>query len=515
MSIVLLWLLGCSFLTNDPVPEPPPASGDAPNILVLMWDTVRADRMSLYGHERPTTPRLDEFAKGARVYERAISPGMWTVPSHASLFTGLPVASHGANARWIWLDGRFTTAAEHFGQLGWDTWAWSSNPYLSDASNLLQGFDHIECSWKGGFASEAGAVTQAKLIPEDRSCELSPSWDPKGSGKGWPKHLTAYKDGGQVARDALVDWLEHREQGGPWLAYINYLEAHHPRIPTLEARQAVLTPELVRAGLETEAGLQRTMGYMEGRESFTEAELEAIRGVYDASLHDLDRVTGSLLDALAERGELQNTIVVLVSDHGEHLGEHGMFDHRWSVQQELLGVPLVVHFPPRISPGRVDAPVSTQQVFPTLCDLAGVQCPPLPVSSLMKPPPAQVFAELIQPTPRLPQVRQAYPNLDPERWRLRYHVMVDGSDKLIRRSDKRKSLFDLDADPNESVDLAAERPERVREMLETVRAWQQRLERYDPSQRAATDQPNNALQPDPDTLEQLRLLGYVAEEEAP
>jgi arylsulfatase A-like enzyme len=481
--------------------------------LILLWDTVRADRMSLYGHHRPTTPRLEAFAADAVVFDRAVAPGMWTVPSHASVFTGLPVASHGANAKWIWLDERFVTAAEHFGDAGWDTWAWSSNPYLSANSNLLQGFDTVESSWKGPFATRCAEATEAKLIARDKSCEIAPDWSPSGHVKGWPRHLTAHKDGGAVAAGALLDWVDHRDGDGPWMAYVNYLEAHHPRVPSEEARQAILEADLLEAGLATDATLHRTMAFMEGKTGFSDDELEAVRGVYDASLVDLDRVTGDLLDGLKARDALDSTIVVIVSDHGEHLGEHGLFDHRWSVWQELIGVPLILRYPQALPAGRVAEPVSTQQLFPTLCDLTAVPCPAgLPVTSLRQSPPARVFSELIQPTPRLPPIRAAYSDLDPARWRTRYHVAIEGSSKLIRHSDATKQLFDLAEDAAEAHDIAGESPERVAELLGHVKAWQGSLNRYDPGLRAPTDSPSNALTPDQDTIDQLKMLGYVADE---
>ena len=205
------WLAGCR-CGQESVEAPqatPKTAAERPNVLILMWDTARADRMSLYGHERQTTPHLEELANDARVYEQAISPAMWTVPSHASLFTGLPVASHGAHARWIWLDERFETLAERFAADGYETWAWSANPYLSDASNLLQGFETVHMAWDGGWSEAAGRATMDKRIDRDASVELGPAWEAK-RGRGWPAHLVAYKDSAPVANEALLDWLDHR-----------------------------------------------------------------------------------------------------------------------------------------------------------------------------------------------------------------------------------------------------------------------------------------------------------------
>lgn len=520
VGLVVLWGLGRRAPTL--AEESPVAPERAPNVLFVLWDTVRADRMSLYGHHRPTTPFLEQFAEEAVVYEQAYSPGMWTVPAHASVFTGLPVASHGANARWIWLDHHFETLAERLGAAGYDTFAFSSNPYLSSSTNLLQGFEHVALSWEGPWADRAAEATRAKLIDRDRSVEISPAWEPSGHGRGWPEHLTAYKDGGPILADALFDWLEQRGGEGPWFAYLNYLEAHHPRVPSLESREALLDPELLEHGLQTDASLFHAMAYMEGRHTYTAAELEAIRGVYDASLLDLDRATEHLIRGLEARGLLDDTVVVLLSDHGEHLGEHGMFDHRWSVHQALLRVPLVVRYPTRFSPDRVSAPVSTQDLFATVLELAGQPVPHPWSRSLLAPPEGRAFAELIQPTPRLPVVRQAFSDLDPGRWRRRYQVLVDGAWKFVRVSDGRHRMFHVAEDPDEERDLMVGLPAhpassvqigtaaRAESMEQAIIQWQAELPPYEPARRGPDDTPRAALKAS-GVREQLEALGYVGD----
>lgn len=480
-----------------------------PNVLILLWDTTRADRLSLYGHHRETTPRLDAFAQGAAVYEQAISPGMWTVPVHATLFTGLPLQAHGANAKWIWLDHHYTTAAEWFGEAGYDTWAFSANPYLSDSSNLLQGFDTIELSWSGDYADAAGRASTEKLIPRDASVEIGPAWQTSGHGKGWPEHLTAYKDAGGVSHEAFVDWLDAREDDAPFFAYVNYLEAHHPRIPSLASRQALLDAESLELGLSTDVSLFNIMSFMEERHSYTDLELEAARGVYDAAIRDLDAVTGDLLDDLAQRGVLDDTVVVLLSDHGENLGEHGMYDHRWSVHQTLIHVPLVIRYPAAVTPERVSTPVSTQGVFGELCRLTGVPCPEgMPTLERS----GRVFSELIQPTPRIAVIKQGYEDLDPYRWSGRYHVVIDGDDKLVRSSLDDHMRFDLATDPSEERNLIDQPFERLDELKRALVQWKKRQPLYDRGKRGHADRPGAALRSN-DTARQLELLGYAEPDE--
>ena len=115
-----------------------------PNVLFVVWDTVRADRLSVYGHDKPTTPFLESIAARSVVFDRAISPSFWTLPSHASMFTGLAASVHGADADYHWLDNHFVTLAEHFGTNGYDTYAWSSNPNISRTANTTQGFETFQ-----------------------------------------------------------------------------------------------------------------------------------------------------------------------------------------------------------------------------------------------------------------------------------------------------------------------------------------------------------------------------------
>ncbi len=480
-----------------------------PNVLILMWDTTRADRLSLYGHERQTTPRIDEFAKEAAVYERAISPGMWTVPVHASLFTGLAVKTHGSNAKWIWLDNHHTTAAEWFGEAGYDTWAFSANPYLSTSSNLLQGFSTIEYSWQGDTATDAAKAVRNKLIERDASVEIGPSWQADGHGEGWPEHLTAYKDAGPVTHKSLVDWLDSRESDKPFFAYLNYLEAHHPRIPSMESREALLEAEELELGLATDFSLFKTMSFMEDKHDYTDAELDAARGVYDAAIRDLDAATGDLLDDLSKRGVLDDTIVVILSDHGENLGEHHMYDHRWSVHQTLIHVPLVIRYPEAVAPERVSIPVSTQGLFGELCKLAGIPCPDgLPTIDRS----GRVYSELVQPTPRLAVVKKGYLDLPGSRWTSKYSVIIDGDDKLVYDTNNDHKRFDLAADPGELNNLIAEPFPRMNELKRALMQWKRSQGKYNRGKRGHADRPGAALR-GADVTEQLAILGYQTDEE--
>lgn len=494
-----------------PRPEP-----TRPNVLLVVWDTVRADHLSLYGYGRPTTPKLEAWAADATVYERAWSPAMWTLPSHAAMFTGLPASSHGAHGGHRWLDERYETLAETLHDAGYDTAALSSNVFASPMANLTQGFQAVQTSYPRRKGEDRALVEAArrhsgrKRIERDASSEISPAFT--GDRRdGWSR--AAFKDAAPVLVDALFGWLDDRaEPERPWFAFLNLMEAHTPRIPSEAARAALLEPDVLERGLQTDASLFAFNEYIVGRRTYSEPELEAIRGVYDATLRELDDATAALIDRLEARGDLDDTVVILVSDHGESLGEHGLFEHRYGVWETLLHVPLVVRWPGRAPAGRVAEPVSTLDVYATVLDAAEVPAPrQTPSRSLLgrQPHAPVLFAEMIDPfIAPLRHALRAHPDVDPTPFARSYAVVREGADKLIVASDGGRLLFDLHADPGELRDRSEAEPDRVRALEEAHAAWLERQVPYDPAGATERDR-KGAKARSMGTQQMLEALGYA------
>lgn len=476
-----------------------------PNVLIVLWDTVRADRMSVYGHEVPTTPFLERFAEQAVVYEHAIATSEWTGPTHASLFTGLPLQTHGMDTHYKWLDGHHLTLAEHLGAHGYDTWSFSGNRFASDFVNLLQGFRVQDHTFKGRFKKAAARATRAKLIPTDRSTEISPAYT--GDSEGWSKQLTLYKDAAPVSLQAFARYLEQeRPADAPFFAFVNLMEAHQPRIPSLASRRALMDDATLQLALETDSSLHSLMAYMHGRHSYTEAELVAMRATYDATLLDLDKAAERLITGMEDRGLLEDTIVVFTADHGEMLGEKGLYSHRWALYEPLIHVPLIVRYP-GAKARRVKGPVSLTGLFATICELTGVPVPDGVGAPLHPGDP--VFSELRDPNHAMPSILAAFPDLDTTPFERSLSAVIDGSSKLIRASDHRHELFDLTADPHERHPL--DRPDEQERLLGILRDFDARTPDYDPSRRGPDD--NRKQLDDPETRRLLEVLGYA--EEAP
>ncbi len=532
-----MWLPGLLACSGEPppadgttaTPVPAPTADDRPNVLLIVWDTVRADRMSLYGYGRPTTPKLDAWAKDAVVFERATAPGMWTLPSHASMFTGLRQTEHGAKPSWRWLDHRFDTLAELLGGAGYDTFAFSSNLIASPMTNLTQGFDTVETTYKREgvkrprYMRAAREATAAKLLPGDASTEISPGFKGSSDDK-WGKAV--FKDAAPVLHRGLTEWIDERGGEAPWFAYLNMMEAHTPRVPSMSARKRVLSDAQLRLGLMTDASLYAENEYIVGKRDYTPEQLDAMGGVYDAALVDLDDATADLFADLAQRGILDDTLVIVVADHGEALGEHRRFEHRWSVYEQLLAVPLVVRFPKQApaevaKPRRVKERVSTADVFSTVLEVTGTE-PKRPVAtstSLAARLATQsfaphIFSQMLDPfATQLKSMSEAYPDLDLSPWARSYCAVYEGSKKLIHASDGAHELFDVHGDPGELKNLYQAEVASAEQLTAALRSWEDGLSVYDPAERAPNDgakgQKNDRSGLTREECQQLVMLGYM------
>lgn len=441
-----------------------------PNVLFVVWDTVRADRTSLYGHERPTTPRTDEWARGARVFDDCRSAAGITVSSHAAMFTGLLPSQSGAHNARPWLDDEHETLAELLRRSGYRTFAWTANPHVSADENFTQGFEEERHPWDPDASERALAIVRAK-VAGDSSSELAARL--RGGASAW-----AIKASGELAAPALCEWLERTDDGRPWFAFVNWMEAHRPLVPPRELRRRFLSEEDVERSYALDLSWSALWDYTFGLADMPERDLEVLRGVYDAALLELDGLFADLLARLQERGELARTVVVLTSDHGELLGEHHMLDHQYSLQEELLRVPLAVAGP-GIAPGRDGRRATTLDLFPTLLELAGAPLPPAArasrAASLLGPPAAGDagrlrLAEYPSAFEKPLEERRARPRFDPAPWRRALVAVDDGRHALIEGDDGSAALYRLGRSRRE---LSAEEPgtlDRLRSRLREQRA---------------------------------------------
>ncbi len=436
------------------------------NVVVVVLDTVRQDHTSCYGYSRDTTPRLRRLAAESTLYKNAYSVSAWTSPAHASLFTGLHPSSHHSNQEQWRLDAKFVTMAELLGGAGYRTMAIVENPLVSRVNGFDQGFDVFLEPWR----------TQPNGRPSQKDNTI------------------------ELAHDALA----RLRREGPFFLFLNLMEAHNPYNSSRQFLSGFVTDRSIGV---TGTGLQ---DYYLGRRKYSEAELTHLRELYDAEILYDDWVVGGIIDDLKAESLWNDTIFVVLSDHGENIGDHGHVDHVFSLYESVTRIPLIIHNPRHFTPGRVDEdPTQITDVFPTIANILGIESLGAQGVDLLRPGARKgraVVCEYGWPLQALRTFgdRQNDPLLT--RWKRRLRSVTDGGSKLIWASDGKHELYDLSRDPAEERNLV-DRPE----MAEEVRRLTGLLERlYGRNLRGAVTGPAPAEEDlDEQTREELRALGYV------
>lgn len=412
------------------LPSSPP-----PNVLVIVVDTCRADRCAFNGYTRPNTPALEEFRRDAVTFTDAWSPACWTAPGHASLFTGLRPESHGMmEGVRIYLDPSCETVAQRLSAAGWSTAAFSNNPVVSPELQLTTGFELFVPMYEVvGDRLPTSQETHAKVL----------SW---------------------------LRTRPHPER--PFFVFVNHMEPHLPYRPVEQKRKEILasgvSAKLLERSLEFDAPLSVVHGL--GIPIVDDPMRSLLSRLYDEEVSIVDAEIGKLLKSLDQMGLLDNTLVVITSDHGENIGDHGLYDHRMSLNRTVLHIPLIVRLPGTFDGGReVKSVVRLEDVTSTIYEATGVT-PPEGLQGLSLTHDLDgriaraVHGSLLR---NESMVRANFPSVDTSRLAISLRSTYDGRHHLIRYSDGRDELFDLSEDPGELHDLSAREPlvlERMRRL---------------------------------------------------
>jgi arylsulfatase A-like enzyme len=331
----------------------PPAPAGAPNVLVIVIDTLRSDHLSAYGYSRPTSPNLDRLAQEGVLFENAFATSSWTVPSHASLLTGRYPHEHGAETGRQPLDGRYPTLAEALRDRGYRTAAFSANTlFFTRRLGFGRGFLHFEDYFQSVADMAARTIAGRKFNRYVRSR------------LGWTD-LPARRRAADINRNT-IRWID-RDRNRPFFAFLNYFDPHAPYLPPDPYLTKFSTTQNLREVLAT-------IGFSEFdlKPRLSPSALQAQIDGYDGAIAYVDDYLGQLLSELRERRLTDNTLVVITSDHGEALGEHGLLGHRKSLYRSELQVPLLVWWPSRIPGGvRTNVPVSIAAIPATIAILTG------------------------------------------------------------------------------------------------------------------------------------------------
>jgi arylsulfatase A-like enzyme len=442
-----------------------PTPSHAPNVLLVVLDTVRADRLSLYGYGRDTTPNLARLAHRGITFDQARSTAPWTLPSHASMMTGRWPHQHSARLHGP-LDGTHTTLAEFLAAHGYATAGFVANTtYCGAETGLARGFAHYEdhpLSLPGILST---STLGKRLI-----------WQSLVSASGWlggDLKADLRKDAARIGHDLLA-WTEgqgHR----PFFAFLNFVDAHSPYVPPAGFdRHFGIKPES-RADRSTLEGW-----FTLDKEKLSPRDTRLASDAYDDCLAYLDEQLGRLFDELDRRGLLGKTLVIVTSDHGEHFGEHQLYCHASSLYDPEIHVPLLAILPGGAHAGRsVAEPVSLRDLPATVADLLGLGGgSPFPGRSLARhwdpsarPKPVPSLAEVDGPAKSAPNLGRSPVFRGPIK------ALVSGQEIYIRNGDGIEELYDLATDPSQTRNRAGS--PAVLPRLEDFRKDLERLTRDD------------------------------------
>ncbi len=313
----------------------PAATANAPNVLVIVVDTLRADHVSSYGYSRPTTPNLDRMAQEGVSFENAISTCSWSLPSHVSLLTGRYQFEHGVGSvqpePWTgWGSqglGGFPTLGEALEKRGYRTGAFSANrTYFSRDLGFGRGFLHFEDYFHSAsdalvrtlYGREFARIylkrSEHSLVKRTlRKLGLTSLLDQDAEGSGSYGGAFGVRKRADVVNHEVLTWID-RDRQRPFFAFLNYFDVHDP----YGAPRNYPRPSWPR-----------------------QTDIDA----YDDGVKYVDDYIGRLMDELVRRGLANNTLVVITSDHGESLGQHHLRTHGKALYRELIRVPLVIWYP--------------------------------------------------------------------------------------------------------------------------------------------------------------------------
>jgi len=439
------------------------SSNRPPNIVLIVIDTLRADHLSHYGYHRATAQSLDEFAETASLFTDCTSPAPWTVPSVASIMTGLHPVHHRLERLGFALPEELSTVAEALREGGWNTAAISFNPAVRTDFGFAQGFDLFE-DHRGKFG--------------------------------------AYPDIAKMVR-RVDKWLDDNPPQ-PFFLYLQPMNVHGPyKVPARKRSVLLGRPpgRQFRYFREPMRSIMRK-GRLDLRDEVDAAYLESLVDTYDTAVRYTTDQVARILARLSQRELFDDTLIIITADHGEELFDHGGFNHGTSMHGELLHVPLYVKMPGQREGSRVSAPVSLLDIVPTVFDAAGL-------SSLHHMDGTSLVPLLEQPRATASFGRR--PRVYQSAWRNHFvgSAITAGHFKLIRidsnyeRVANAWRLYDLDSDPSEHIDLSEIHGEVLSSLQDELESA---ISRYEKHAGPMPEDRRGLLDKD---LDRLRALGYV------
>ena len=424
---------------------------DRPNIVLISIDSLRPDRLGIYGHDRDTSPNIDRFASEAVVFDSAFSTTSWTLPSHVSMLTGLYPEVHGVARGKQRVGDSAVLASEMLREEGYQALAVVAGPYLRSRFGFNQGWDDYDdytISVRGKRATTGGPFTPRQ-------------------------------------HRRIVEMLDGRDSR-PLFLFLHYWDVHYDYNPP-EPWASMFDPDYegsLDVGLYTS-----NEGIHPGMDR---RDLEHLLALYDGEVAYTDHWIGELFNELRQRQLFDESIIIVTSDHGDEFFEHGHKGHRVNLYNSTLQIPLIVRFPQaRWGGERVSVPVSLVDLVPTLLAWLSVD-PPTVING-------RSLIPLLDPQTG-DATRVVFADLVSEQ-----KTMISGNWKLLvgPRGADATELYDLAEDPNERNDRSLDEPERTEDMVDTLQLW------LALAQKQGRGRDRETIEYDDETRQVLESLGYI------
>jgi len=480
-----------SFFTDKPEVEGKALQAVKPkNIIWIVTDTARRDHVSVYGGDRKTTPNLEKFARDARVFDHAIATAPWTLPSHASMFTGMYPSKHGAHYVG---DAIFSTPllpqnitiAELLTAYGYETAAvCANNAGLSRALGCGQGF-HFYFDARPMVFSLFWGKLLLRLPDDFRIDDL------------WVNEVALSSEINPIAEK----WLDNVKKDHPFFLFVNYMEPHGGIA-------------FIPAPYDSMYGFNRERQ----KEVFKDFDSDRIihfrdhvkpeeRGFWTSYVERkvtfMDFKLGQLIDKLKTMDLYDDSMIIINSDHGELFGEHNSFGHNTDLYNELISIPMMVKYPGSEKKGRFEKVVQTVDIMPEVLSYIGADIPEEVQGQPFEQATHDVVAELFQ------QVHNAHAKSNPRRYyrdlKAIFGTVAGDSLKYIWSSDYKSELFDLSHDPGELTNIAGEAVSATDQMQGKLEDWK---DSFTPFELTKDLKLTNSAERN-DLIERLKSLGYV------
>ena len=439
---------------------------EQPNIVLIVMDTARSVDVGIKSGPA-TTPFLDSFAQCGTAFTSAQANSPWTLPSHATLFSGQLTNEHNTHAGNLTFDETATMAAR-LNDVGYMTLAISNNTWISPEFGFDTGFEEFLTTWKlYQEGADFGGVSQTRTGIKESLRGVMRAWegDPVKNIANllYGRFLRRRQDDGAQRTNQLVEKRLNDIQR-PLFLFVNYLEPHLPYDPPDENVREWL-PDNATVG-EARAVNQDAWAYITGEKNMDARDFDLLRALYRGELTYLDERLAELHDLFDIETD-RETVFFIVGDHGENIGDHGLMDHQYSLAETLLSIPLIAAGGPFDGGNVVETPVQIADLYPTILDVATNDAPGDLIGTTLCQTEGidderALFAEYVTPQPAIEALRERYDvTKDLSIYDRALQSVRRGPYKLVRGSDGSRLLYNLCKDPAGTQDMSEENPDAV------------------------------------------------------